>query len=58
MKFQASFDYSGHVNVSNLHQPTVFLTQKEKFSLYQMNNGCEIMLHKSLLSKDTLFYST
>ena len=57
MKLQASFDYSAHVTACNLHQPTVFLTQKEKFSLYHMDNDYEIIADKSLLLKDILFYS-
>ena len=57
VKLQASFHFSGHVTTSNLNQPTVLLTQKEKFSLYQKDNDYEILSDKSLLSKDTLFYN-
>ena len=63
MKLQASFDYSGNVTGSNLHPPTTASYAKgkqidpEKSSLNQMDNYYEIISEKSLLPKDTLFYS-
>ena len=63
MKLQASFDYSGNVTGSNLHPPTTASYTKgkqidpEKSSLNQMDNYYEIISEKSLLPKDTLFYS-